>query len=114
MSVKESMGSRRKEGVESDLGIRVSGKTLMWGPYVVGYIVWARGSAIKAVYVCPVCGAMYSHARNWRYHMRVKHPDFLKKMEELSYEMLKSYRAKIKRLSKDDKRVWVEEDIGDI
>jgi len=86
------------ENLSVDLGIRVSGRTLMWGPYVVGYIVGTRGSVIKAIYACPVCGAVYSHARNWRYHLRSKHPDFLRAMTETSYELLEAYRARIRRL----------------
>jgi len=86
------------ENLAPDLGIRASGRVLMWGPYRVGYIVGTRGSVIKVLYHCPVCGSTFSHARSWRYHMRVKHPDFLRAMAETSYELLEAYRAKIKRL----------------
>jgi len=101
------MGKRKKritseeleiENLAPDLGIRASGRVLMWGPYRVGYIVGTRGSVIKVLYHCPVCGSTFSHARSWRYHMRVKHPDFLKAMAEASYELLAAYRERIRRM----------------
>jgi len=101
------MGKRKKritseeleiENLAPDLGIRASGRVLYWGPYRVGYIVGTRGSVIKVLYHCPVCGSTFSHARSWRYHMRVKHPDFLRAMAETSYELLEAYRARIRRL----------------
>jgi len=82
-------------------GISARGRVLMWGPIPVGYIVSARGTAIKVMYVCPVCGAIYSHARNWRYHVRTKHPDFYQrvsaKMAAMTFDALEAYHNAIKR-----------------
>jgi len=82
-------------------GISARGRVLMWGPIPVGYIVSARGTAIKVMYVCPVCGAIYSHARSWRYHVRTKHPDFYQKvsakMAAMTFDALEAYHSAIKR-----------------
>jgi len=93
----EEKPKNRESGVDV-LGIRVSNGVIYWGPYAIGTVVGVRGSVIKVLYTCPICGAVYSHARNWRYHMRVKHPDFLKRMEEVSYEVLEAYREGVRHL----------------
>jgi len=94
------------------LGVRAKGKALYWGPYQVGLIVSTRGTAVKVIYMCPVCGSVYSHARSWKYHLRTKHPDFMKKMEEAAYEALEAHRKKImlSALLEDYSEDWGEEE----
>jgi len=76
-------------------GIRVEGKTLYWGPFPVGVIASTRGSVIKVLYMCPICGAVYSHARHWRYHLRSKHPEEYREMVEAGRAAIRGYRARL-------------------
>jgi len=98
------MGRRRKritsedsenENLPAEISFRASGRLIYWGPYPIALIVSARGTAVKMLYKCPVCGAIYSHSRNWRYHLRSKHPDFIKRMEEASRKVLELYHKRI-------------------
>jgi len=98
------MGRRRKritsedsetEILPAEISFRASGRVIYWGPYPIALIVSARGTAVKMLYKCPVCGAIYSHSRNWRYHLRSKHPDFIKRMEEASRKVLELYHKRI-------------------
>jgi len=76
-------------------GIRVEGRTLYWGTIPVGVIASTRGSVIKVLYMCPICGAVYSHARHWRYHLRSKHPEEYREMVEAGRAAIKGYRARL-------------------
>jgi len=78
-------------------GIRVEGKTLYWGAIPVGVIASTRGSVIKVLYMCPVCGATFSHARNWRYHLRTKHLEEYREMVEAGRIAIRTFKAAVER-----------------